>query len=68
MGPFSNDSPITFPDGVPEAVDALVIGAGVVGTSTAYFLAKQGLKVALCEKGRVAGEQASRKTPAGMSA
>lgn len=60
MGPFSNDSPVTFQDGVPEAVDAVVIGAGVIGTSTAYFLAKQGLKVALCEKGRVAGEQSSR--------
>ena len=37
-----------------------MIGAGVIGTATAYFLARRGARVALCEKGRVAGEQSSR--------
>ena len=45
---------------LPRAVDVVVIGGGIVGTSTAYFLAKRGLSVALCEKGRIAGEQSSR--------
>jgi glycine/D-amino acid oxidase-like deaminating enzyme len=60
MPTFTNASPVTFADPLPEAVDVVIIGAGVVGTSTAWFLAKAGLKVALCEKGRVAGEQSSR--------
>ena len=53
-------TPVAFHDSLPESVDAVVIGAGVVGTSCAYFLAGSGVKVLLCEKGRVAGEQSSR--------
>ena len=45
---------------VPNSVDVVVVGAGIVGVSAAWFLAKRGLKVALCEKGVVAGEQSSR--------
>ncbi|MCY4220091.1 MAG: FAD-binding oxidoreductase [Thiotrichales bacterium] len=60
MPMISESTPITFADPLPDAVDVAVIGAGVVGTSTAWFLARQGAKVALIEKGRVAGEQSSR--------
>jgi glycine/D-amino acid oxidase-like deaminating enzyme len=60
MPMITNTTPITFSDRLPEAVDVAVIGAGIIGTSTAYFLAERGLKVLLCEKGRVAGEQSSR--------
>jgi len=60
MPTITNDSPVSFSDPLPDAVDVAVIGAGIVGTATAYFLAKHGLRVALCEKGRVAGEQSSR--------
>ncbi len=49
----------TTPD-LPEAADAVVIGAGIVGAFAAYHLAKRGLKVALIEKGRVGAEQSSR--------
>lgn len=49
-----------FRDSLPDAVDVAVIGAGVVGTATAYFLARAGVSVLLCEKGRVAGEQSGR--------
>ena len=45
---------------LPEAVDVVVIGGGIIGCSTAWFLAKRGLTVALCEKGRIAGEQSGR--------
>ncbi len=44
----------------PESADAVVIGGGIIGTSTAWFLARQGLNVVLCEKGIIAGEQSSR--------
>ena len=53
-------SPISFADPLPSSVDVVVIGAGIIGISTARFLAQQGLSVAVCEKGRVAGEQSSR--------
>ncbi|MFC3165578.1 NAD(P)/FAD-dependent oxidoreductase [Ciceribacter thiooxidans] len=49
----------TTPD-LPEAADAVVIGAGIVGVFAAYHLAKRGLKVAILEKGRVGAEQSSR--------
>ena len=44
----------------PQEVDVVVIGAGIVGSSTAYELARKGLSVALIEKGIVAGEQSGR--------
>ena len=45
---------------VPRSADVVIIGGGIVGCSAAYFLAKQGVSVALFEKGRVAGEQSGR--------
>ena len=45
---------------LPEAADVVVIGAGIIGVSAAYHLAKAGHSVALLEKGVVAGEQSSR--------
>ena len=60
MPMLSDDSPITFNDPIPNAVDVVIIGGGVIGISTAWFLAKEGLSVLVCEKGRVAGEQSSR--------
>ncbi len=60
MPMITDQSPIAFSDPLPDAVDVLVIGAGIAGTATAFFLAERGKKVLLCEKGRVAGEQSSR--------
>jgi glycine/D-amino acid oxidase-like deaminating enzyme len=45
---------------LPEAADVVVIGGGIIGSSTAYFLAEAGVSVALLEKGRIAGEQSGR--------
>lgn len=45
---------------LPEAVDVVVVGAGIVGTCAAYYLARRGLSVALLEKGYVGCEQSSR--------
>lgn len=45
---------------LPERADVVVIGGGIVGVSTAYFLARRGLSVAVLEKGYIGGEQSSR--------
>ena len=50
----------SFQDPLPDSVDVVVIGGGVVGVSTALFLAEAGIATLLCEKGRIAGEQSSR--------
>ena len=57
---ISHASPIQFADPLPERVDVVIVGAGIVGVATAYYLARRGVRVAVCEKGRVAGEQSSR--------
>ena len=49
----------TTPD-LPQEADVVVIGGGVVGVFTAYYLARRGVKVALVEKGLVGAEQSSR--------
>lgn len=41
-------------------VDVAIVGAGIIGISTAYALAKAGLSVAVFEKGTIACEQSSR--------
>jgi glycine/D-amino acid oxidase-like deaminating enzyme len=45
---------------LPRKVDVVVIGGGIVGVTSALFLARKGLQVALCEKGEIAAEQSSR--------
>lgn len=45
---------------LPAAVDVVVIGGGIIGAATALELAERGVRVALCEKGGIAGEQSSR--------
>jgi glycine/D-amino acid oxidase-like deaminating enzyme len=58
--PISAASPVQFPGPAPAACDVVIIGGGVIGVMTAWYLAERGLRVTLCEKGRIAGEQSSR--------
>jgi glycine/D-amino acid oxidase-like deaminating enzyme len=45
---------------LPERASVVVIGGGIIGVTTALFLAEKGMSVALCEKGVIGGEQSSR--------
>ncbi|WP_027134015.1 NAD(P)/FAD-dependent oxidoreductase [Geminicoccus roseus] len=58
MGPVVD--PVDPNEKLPEQVDVVVIGGGIIGVSAAMFLAERGVSVALCEKGHIAGEQSSR--------
>ena len=52
--------PLIADSELPARVDVVVIGGGIIGAATAFFLAQRGISVALCEKGHIAGEQSSR--------
>ncbi|WP_431283131.1 NAD(P)/FAD-dependent oxidoreductase [Humitalea sp. 24SJ18S-53] len=45
---------------LPERVEVVIVGGGIVGACTALFLARKGVRVAVCEKGYIGGEQSSR--------
>jgi glycine/D-amino acid oxidase-like deaminating enzyme len=45
---------------LPTSADVAVIGGGIIGVCSAYWLARQGLSVVLLEKGEIAAEQSSR--------
>jgi len=45
---------------LPSRAGIVVIGGGIIGTSTALFLAEKGHSVVLCEKGEIGAEQSSR--------
>ena len=52
--------PVQSDPKLPKSADVVIIGGGIIGAATAYYLAKRGMSVAVVEKGRIAGEQSSR--------
>lgn len=58
MGP--KPDPFIGDEKLPARAGVVVIGGGIIGTSTALELAERGVDVVLCEKGIIAGEQSSR--------
>ena len=47
-------------DRLPESTDVAIIGGGIIGVSTAYWLARRGIAVTVLEKGLIGAEQSSR--------
>ncbi len=45
---------------IPESAQVVIVGGGIIGTAAAYYLAGDGVSVALCEKGAIGAEQSSR--------
>src|SRR5437588_4679827 len=52
--------PVPSDEKLPAQADVVLIGGGIIGTSTALFLAQRGVATVLGEKGHIAGEQSSR--------
>lgn len=52
--------PVDSDPHLPARTEVVVIGGGIVGVSTAFFLARKGIPTLLCEKGRIGAEQSSR--------
>jgi len=60
FSPINLATPASFNDAVPNTVDVVVVGGGIIGIATALNLAERGQRVVVLEKGLVAGEQSSR--------
>src|SRR5688572_6511227 len=45
-----------------ETADVCVVGAGIAGMTTAYFLAREGLRVVVVDDGPIGGGMTSRTT------
>lgn len=58
MGPPVD--PVAVDETAPPRTSVVIIGGGIIGVSAAFFLARSGVPVVLCEKGQIAGEQSSR--------
>ncbi len=58
MGPDINK--VESDSSLPSHADVVIIGGGVIGLTSALFLAERGVKVVLVEKGGIVCEQSSR--------
>ncbi len=52
--------PVASDPAPPSHTRVVIVGGGIIGVCTAFFLARKGIPVVLCEKGHIAGEQSSR--------
>lgn len=52
--------PVQSSETMPDRTSVVIIGGGIAGVSTAFFLAQKGIPVVLCEKGQIGAEQSGR--------
>lgn len=52
--------PVPSHETLPAAADVVVVGGGIIGAATALTLAERKVRVVLCEKGVIGGEQSGR--------
>src|SRR2546428_11446441 len=52
--------PVSSDAALPSRTKVVIVGGGIIGASTALFLAQKGIGSVVCEKGHIAGEQSSR--------
>lgn len=45
---------------LPQRADVVIVGAGIMGCATAYYLARHGIKAVVLDKSRIAGQQSTR--------
>src|SRR4051794_28586170 len=45
---------------LPDRTDVVIIGGGIIGVTTALFLAEKGIAVALCKRGCTGGDKPPR--------
>lgn len=60
MFPFSEADAVRHSGPLPQKSEVVIVGGGVIGVSTALYLARNNIEVTLLEKGRIAAEQSSR--------
>jgi len=53
-------APIGVARRLPRSADVVIIGGGIIGAASAWYLASRGRTVVLLEKGHLAGEQSGR--------
>src|SRR5262245_12137536 len=47
---------MTYKDRMKRTGDVIILGGGVIGLTTAYFLAREGVRVVLCDQGKTGME------------
>lgn len=60
QSPPATDSSAADFNVTPPESEVVIVGGGIVGASTALFLAQKGVPVTLCEKGNLGEEQSNR--------
>ena len=58
--PRLNEGAMEAPQSIEKQADVVIIGGGIVGCASAYYLSKRGARVVLVEKGSIGSEQSSR--------
>jgi monoamine oxidase len=56
--PFSETDPIVYAGPPPKSADVVIIGGGIIGITTALYLAQQNVAVTVLEKKSCCGRAA----------